>query len=181
MQEMSSHPVDPGAAVPAVILDEPAYPAHSVCRSSRHTECAGYIDDVHLMRRHREMLVLACVIIVLSFVLIVRSDDHAAFALLPNWPIPSTCPSQTIFGVDCPGCGLTRSFIFLAHGDWHSAFVRNRVGWLLALAVIVQIPYRLFALLGRDRQPLGRRIPQVFGYVLIAALIGNWVLHLVGV
>ena len=126
------------------------------------------------------MLVLSCAIVVFSFVLIVRSDDHAAFALLPNWPIPSTCPSQVIFHVDCPGCGLTRSFIFLAHGDWHNAFVRNRAGWLLALAVVLQIPYRLIALCGRNRQPLGQRVPKLFGTVLIVALIGNWVLLRLG-
>lgn len=127
------------------------------------------------------MLALACGIILLSFALFVRDDEHAAFAFLPNVPIPSTCPSQTIFGVDCPGCGLTRSFIFLAHGDWRAAYFRNRAGWLLAAAVVLQIPYRLVALLGRNRQPLGRRVPEIVGILLIVALIGNWMLHMLGV
>jgi len=139
------------------------------------------VDDARLVRRHREMLALACGIIVVSLLLIVRGDDHAAFVLLPGWPIPSTCPSQTIFGVDCPGCGLTRSFIFLAHADWHNAFVRNRMGWLLALAVVLQIPYRIVALWGHNRQPLGRHVPQIAGMFLIIALIGNWVLRVLGV
>ena len=99
-------------------------------------------------------------------VLQVRSDDHAAFCFLPDWPIPSSCPSQAIFGVDCPGCGLTRSFIHLAHGDWQRAFSKHRVGWLLALAVVLQIPYRLAALLGRNRQPLGKRFPSSSACVL---------------
>ena len=123
------------------------------------------------------MLWIACAIIVLSLVLTVRrSDEHAAFCFLPDWPIPSTCPSQVIFHVECPGCGLTRSFIFLAHGRWQEAFARHRVGWLMALAVVLQIPYRLAALFGRNREPLGKRIPELFGMALIAALIGNWVL-----
>jgi hypothetical protein len=126
------------------------------------------------------MLAMACGIIVLSFVLVVRSDEHAACALLPGWPIPSTCPSQSIFGIDCPGCGLTRSFIFLAHGDWHNAFLRNRMGWLLAFAVLLQLPYRLIALRGPNRMPLGRRIPQLFGMVLIVGLIGNWAYKMLG-
>ncbi len=126
------------------------------------------------------MLAVACGVILLSFVLVVRDDDHAAFAFLPGVPIPSTCPSQTIFGLDCPGCGLTRSFIFLGMATG-AAYDRNRMGWLLAAAVVLQIPYRLVALLGRHRLPLGRRFPGVFGIILVVALIGNWLLRMLGV
>jgi hypothetical protein len=195
MQEMSSHPANSGAAADAIIIDEPGKdrPADADLPVRQMKSGAGlggpsYLDaeaakreDALLVRRHREMLAMACGIIVLSFVLVVRGDDHAAFALLPGVPIPSTCPSQTIFGVDCPGCGLTRSFIFLAHGDWHNAFLRNRMGWLLALAVVLQIPYRLIALRGPNRMPLGRRLPDICGVVLIAALIGNWALRMLGI
>ena len=58
-----------------------------------------------------------------------------------------------------------------------SCVLKHRVGWLLALAVVLQIPYRLAALLGRNRQPLGKRFPELFGLALIVALIGNWVLQ----
>ena len=136
----------------------------------------GSQTETHLVQRHRQMLGIACGVLVLSLVLQMRSDDHAALAIFPDWPIPSSCPSQTIFGVDCPGCGLTRSFIHLAHGDWHRAFSKHRVGWLLALAVVLQIPYRLTGLLSRNRQPLGQRFPKLFGMALIVALVGNWVL-----
>ena len=115
------------------------------------------------------MLAIACGIIILAFLLIVRSDDHAAFALLPGLPIPSTCPSQAIFHVDCPGCGLTRSFIFLAHGDWHNAFLRNRMGWLSRWPWSLQIPYRLIAVRGPNRLPLGGAF-RILGIVCIAAL-----------
>jgi hypothetical protein len=173
MQEMPSHSIDSGAASPAIILDGADLQRHA------EDEAAARADAAHV-RRHREMLAMACGIIVLSFILIVRSDEHAAFALLPSVPIPSTCPSQAIFHVDCPGCGLTRSFIFLAHGDWHNAFLRNRMGWLLALAVVLQIPYRLIALRGPNRLPLGRRIPELCGFALVIALIGNWALRMLG-
>ncbi len=167
MQKMSGHPGHPGKATPAIIVANDELP----------NDPHGSQTELQLLRRHRQMLGIACGIIVLSLVLKVRSDDHAAFWFLPDWPIPSSCPSQAIFGVDCPGCGLTRSFICLAHGDWHRAFLKHRVGWLLALAVVLQIPYRLTALLGRNRQPLGRRFPELFGLALIVALIGNWVLQ----
>jgi hypothetical protein len=170
MQEMSSRTCDPGVARPAVALVDaaPAAPAESPR------------EDM-LLRHHRQMLAIACGIIVLSLALTVRDDDHAAFRLLPKWPIPSTCPSQVIFGVDCPGCGLTRSFIYLAHGDWSRALLKNRVGWLVALAVVLQIPYRLACILGRNRKPLGERLPGLFGAGLVVALIGNWLLRVFGV
>jgi hypothetical protein len=170
MQEMSGYPGDSAEATPAIIL------ADDLARDPQRSA-----SDAALMRRHGEMLLLACGIIALSLVLKVRGDDHAALVFLPDWPIPASCPSQVIFGVDCPGCGLTRSFIHLAHGDWHRAFLKHRVGWLLALAVVLQVPYRLAGLLGRNHRPLGRRIPELFGMALIVALMGNWVLRLLGV
>lgn len=168
MQEMSGHSADSREAIPAIILadEELAGDSHRLS------------TEVQLVQRHWQMLGIACAVLVLSLVLRVRSDDHAAFVFVPDWPIPSSCPSQAIFGVDCPGCGLTRSFIYLAHGDWQRAFSKHRVGWLLALAVMLQIPYRLAGLLGRNRQPLGKRLPKLFGLVLIAALIGNWLLQI---
>jgi hypothetical protein len=156
-----------------VLGDCPAQDAESAAAIAR--------AEAPLVRRHWEMLALACGIIALAVAMIVRKDGHAAFALLPGVPIPSTCPSQTIFGVDCPGCGLTRSFICFAHGDWHGAWSHNRVGWLLALTVVLQIPYRLVALLGHNRRPLGRRVPELLGIVLIVALIGNWALRMLGI
>lgn len=40
------------------------------------------------------------------------------YAVDPNQPghYP-LCPTQAIFGVDCPGCGMTRGLYALLHGD----------------------------------------------------------------
>jgi hypothetical protein len=173
---MSNHPGDTSEAIPAIILgdDIPADDAPPIVPHESQAE-------MQRLRCHRQMLGMACAVIALSLLLLVRSDDHAAFRFLPDWPIPVSCPSQAIFGVDCPGCGLTRSFVFLAHGDWQHAWEKHRLGWLLALAVAIQIPYRLAAMLGRNPRPLGTRIPYLFSMALIAALIGNWVLRVFGV
>jgi hypothetical protein len=168
MQELPGHPADPAEATPAIIL------------AGDKSASDGSQTEAQLLRRHRQMLWIAVGVLVLSLLLVVRADGHAAFRFLPDWPIPSSCPSQVVFGVDCPGCGLTRSFIHLAHGDWRRAFSTHRAGWLLALAVVLQIPYRLAGLLGRNPLPLGTRLPKLFGLALIAALIGNWVLLRLG-
>lgn len=105
-------------------------------------------------------------------------DQRVILPWIPNWPLPSACYSKSQFHVDCPGCGLTRSFIHLAHGRVSESLALNRIGWLMALAVLLQIPYRTAAVLGRRTDPLGKRFPQLFGTMLIVLLIANWAINL---
>lgn len=119
------------------------------------------------------MLLIAAACIMLAFALGRRDDGRVILRGLPSLPLPESCASQSIWGVHCPGCGLTRSFIALARGDWSGAAHEHRLGWLMAAAVWAQVPYRIAALRLR-RPPLGRIVPRVFGYGLIAALLINW-------
>jgi hypothetical protein len=128
-------------------------------------------------RRHRGMLLIACAVTGLSFVLAVRSDERVTLPLLPDRPLPPTCLSRSLFGVGCPGCGLTRSFVYLAHGAWQESLREHRLGWLLAFAVLMQFPYRGVALWRKNDRPLGRLLPRVFSGLLIFLLIGNWVVQ----
>ena len=45
------------------------------------------------------------------------------------------CLLQDVFGIPCPGCGLTRAFLFLGHGDFRSALELN-VNSLLAYTLV---------------------------------------------
>jgi hypothetical protein len=95
--------------------------------------------------------------------------------------LPTVCASRLLFGVECPGCGLTRSFVALAAGDFAESFRFNRIGWLIAFAVLLQIPYRIFALRElRGGVVVERPWLAWLGYFLLAALILNWVLRLIG-
>lgn len=55
-------------------------------------------------------------------------------------PIPELCTLYSRFGIDCPGCGLTRTFIHMAHGQLGSAWQTNPVGMLVFLFACLQIP-----------------------------------------
>ena len=99
-----------------------------------------------LRDRHRTMLWLSIAILAAAFALRARGSGDIGPAFLPNVSLPVLCGSRALFGIECPGCGLTRSFVALSAGDFRKSLESNRVGWLLALAVVLPNPYRLFAL-----------------------------------
>jgi hypothetical protein len=127
-------------------------------------------------RRHREVLWISVAVVALSFVLSVDAD-RVAMWWLPQRPLPQICGARAMFNVDCPSCGLTRSFIHLAHGRLQAAWENHRVGPLLALMTVLQIPYRLLCL--RRGPVLKPVLARVISYGLILALLGNWVVEMV--
>jgi hypothetical protein len=129
-----------------------------------------------LRERHWTMLVISALVIVASLALELRPTGHVAASWLPIAEFPPLCGSRALLGVECPGCGLTRSFIALAHGEVEQSLRFHRLGWLMALAVVLQIPYRLFALSELRTRIADRAWPNWVGYGLIAALLLNWLL-----
>lgn len=129
-------------------------------------------------QRHLFFATLAIVVVGLACALNVH-DDRVALAGFADYPLPHLCMSRSMFGVTCPGCGLTRSFVYLAHGDWQAAWRAHRLGWLMAAIVLFQIPYRAWMLAGR-RDALPARLVQAFAVAVVALLIINWGLSLFG-
>ena len=140
-----------------------------------------------LESRHWSMLRLCAFIVVMACLLEVRPDQRVQFRFGPEWALPESCGSKILFGIECPGCGLTRGFIWLARGQAWTAWGLNRMSWCMAMAVLAQFPYRAWAITDlRDRQRRGlplptRRWPRWFGWVLIAGLIGSWGLKQFGI
>jgi hypothetical protein len=139
---------------------------------------ASGVDALARRRRHWEMLIVASVVLVLAFALEVRPDQRVAFRLAPHYPMPETCMSRYLFGVSCPGCGLTRSIVHLARGDWRHSLQLHHLGWLLAAAILFQFPYRLWCLWRDDCSRATRSLSRCFGTILIVLLIGNWLCEL---
>jgi hypothetical protein len=122
------------------------------------------------------MLIISLAAIALAFLLVVRADGRVALRGLEQHPAPESCLSHSLFHVDCPACGLTRSFIELARGDLARSLSYHRLGWFMALAVLLQLPYRTVCLM-TGRTP-SRPSPALFGLLLIAALMLNWLVAL---
>jgi hypothetical protein len=59
---------------------------------------------------------------------------------LAGFEIPEICFWKRVLGMGCPGCGLTRSWVYLAHGDIWTAVSMNAAGPLLFTVAVVQIP-----------------------------------------
>jgi hypothetical protein len=134
-----------------------------------------------LQERHRFMLVVSVVVIFLSLALDLRPTGQVAASWLPIESLPPMCGSRALLGIECPGCGLTRSFVALAGGDVRESIRLHRLGWLLAAAVVLQIPYRIYALCELRSRVVERRWPVWFGSFLIVALISNWLVKMIAV
>jgi hypothetical protein len=124
------------------------------------------------------MLVIACLAIVGSFALRIHSDDQVAVIGTSELILPPLCLSRAWFGISCPGCGLTRSFICLASGHWRASWEMHRLGWLLAILVLMQIPYRIHGLCYPHKALLSRRLRNGIAQLLIGLLIVNWLIGL---
>ena len=126
--------------------------------------------------RHWQMLIISLGVICLSFLLQVVDEGKVAFRFLPTIALPESCLSRAWFSIECPGCGLTRSFIYLAEGQITRSLQMHRIGWVMAIAVLSQIPYRSVALYTRSNI-LSARLCKWFGNLLIAGLILNWLFN----
>lgn len=85
----------------------------------------------------------------IALALDVRGGTAVGLRGVPGYPLPELCATRRVFGVGCPGCGLTRSIVWLMHGDLSASLAMHRLGWLIFAAILLQIPYRALALAGR--------------------------------
>lgn len=118
---------------------------------------------------------------VLVLAALLTTDGESVALAVGGWTVesPHVCLFRHLTGLDCAGCGLTRSFVAVAHGDWSRAWTFHRMGPLLFVLLAAQIPYHALALStdsARWRVPDRIRRRLVTG--LLALLLANWGLDL---
>ena len=86
----------------------------------------------------RSMMLLCGLVLLASFLLTPGVDVVS----LGSWHVPALCMSRRVFDIQCPGCGLTRSFVFLAHFHPVMAWEANKLGIPMYFLVAAQIPFR---------------------------------------
>lgn len=91
--------------------------------------------------------------------------------------LPDLCPYHVLTGFWCPGCGLTRSFVSMGHGDFNGAVRFNPLGPILYLALLVQIALQVVQTLrkGYALPPKLERLLSPFRLALVAGLMLLWV------
>ena len=125
------------------------------------------------------VLAISVFILVMSFVMQVIGDG---VVMLPGGisPLPEACTSKLLFGVSCPGCGLTRAMISLSSGEFERAWAFNPASFLLYPFLVVQIPWRLFqtSRLFRGRHVIYSDVLWVPILTIVCGLILQWLLRL---
>lgn len=98
-----------------------------------------------IWRFHMSILCASVLILFAAAVLHVRGQREVVVPLLDR-PLPGVCTFQRMTGYDCPGCGLTRSVISIAHGRWWQALAFNPAGVVFFALIAFQLPYRVLQL-----------------------------------
>lgn len=132
---------------------------------------------------HIVLLVMSLSVPVAAWLLEVRGEQQVAVRWI-DFTLPGTCSFYRVTGIPCPGCGLTRCFVSLAHGDWRRAWHFNPAGFLVFAIVVSQIPYRTWQLIR-----LQRKMPELVFWdwpskILwgtFALLIAQWLVRAGGV
>jgi Protein of unknown function (DUF2752) len=104
-----------------------------------------------------------------------RMASHTQLGMAP-------CNFAVWFGRPCPTCGMTTSFALLAHGDVLASLRANPAGTILAVGLLVFVPWSLWASM-RGRWPLRRWVEPYMIWGLVATLavaVGRWIV-IVGV
>jgi uncharacterized protein DUF2752 len=155
--------------------EEATRPSPPPCTAPAITEArVGY---------HR--LFLAMSIVVLCACVVLPAPNTAGEMRLPGFgsSLPTLCMLKREFGVDCPGCGLTRCFVSMGHGQVASAWAYHPIGIAFFALLVAQIPFRLYQIqrLRRGRPELAHWTQWALLWLLVVALLGQWILRITGI
>lgn len=129
---------------------------------------------------HLSLLMLSAAVLVAAVMLEVTDERRVRLPIF-GVVLPEACYWRIVTGVNCPGCGLTRCFISLAHGDFQRALAFNAVGVALFCGVVFQVPFRGWQLwrISRGRHEMDLTVISFVFIALAAALIIQWIMRVV--
>lgn len=89
-----------------------------------------------------------------------------------------SCLTNSLFGIYCPGCGLTRCLYSILHLDFYQAFRYNSAVFILLPVFAVYLAIRLIDWVVTGKNRIDRHIPTalfivIFILVLIYGIVRN--------
>ncbi len=147
------------------------------CEASPTISCAGYSHCA------ASLWMLAAILLVILSATMKIGENRTVYLPFVSTPVPESCAMYRYFGLDCPGCGLTRTFIHLAHGRLVEGLNLNPIGLIVFAFTIVQIPLGFGQLILGWRGDWLRSWPTWNERALIAlvfALSLQWLARLLG-
>ena len=102
------------------------------------------------------------------------------YPLIPVLPKLPLCGARHFLGFDCPGCGLTRSFAALTHGNLCASIYAHPMGVIIALWMIYMFLRAFFTLVAgrRPKELLKQGQRDLLMYVFLAGLLLQWIFKL---
>ncbi|MEO9322354.1 DUF2752 domain-containing protein [Nocardioides sp. C4-1] len=83
---------------------------------------------------------------------------------------PVVCPFRRLTGLPCPGCGLTRSWVYLAHGRWDDAYSAHPFGIVAMAAAVALVAAVVLGLVTRRPMPdVDRVLRRTWALAVVAA------------
>ena len=126
---------------------------------------------------HLVFLSLSVFVLAAASVLRLQGDERVVVPVV-GLSLPEACYFKRLLGFGCPGCGLTRCFICLMHGEFSRAWQFNPGGYLCFAIVAFQFPYRTLQI-WRSRKHLEEwrpvKLSASVGGLLVAVLILQWI------
>ena len=126
-----------------------------------------------LTERRLAWVVFGCLSAMFLLSIVWRPPDEPTFIL---------CPFRAVTGHLCPGCGMTRAFCALGHGELRRAIHFNALSPLLYLSLIVVwvgAAASVFNFPGLRAAIVRVRPNQSFSVVILAMVLVWWVARLV--
>jgi len=157
-----------------------ALSAHAARVTYHSARLGGHPRRRQAILQHLLVLTGAALVLFVAALCELDGTTHVRLAFA-DWTIPGMCTFRRMFGLPCPGCGLTRSFVALAGGDLAAGWRFNPAGPLLFGLVAVQVPYRICQIwrirhLRREFDP-----PALVWWAVAcgAVVMGQWIWRLI--
>ena len=92
--------------------------------------------------------------------------------------IPHFCLFDKLIGIECPVCGITRSFCEFSNGNFDIAFNLNSSSLYVALFFMLQVPLRIISLVRKNMRNRVNFISKYLGNTVLIVVLINWVIKL---